>query len=398
MDRAAPRPQTTPLLLAVGLAHAGGVVAYLPLVTLLLPMRVEALAHLAKIDLLTAAVLVGGVTASVSNILFGWLSDLSVARGGGRRPWVVAGLIALAASYPALVLARNPVELVAAVALAQAAINAVLAPLFAIIAEEVPAARKGLAGGLLALGNPVAAGFSVLLLAASGLSESARFVLVPLAAAALALPLLAMRARTGDPAPPAAQRRDKRDIVIASLARLLVQLACATLGLYLLYYFQTLRPGGRGTAAWVGSVLMLSYLIPLPAALLAGRWSDRLGRRRPFQCVAALVGAAGLAGMAGAVNAWQGAAAFCLFSAGTAVFLSLNTTFAMQLLPRPDRRGRDLGLVNLANTLPAMIGTLLVWQLATPGDFTAVLVAFAALTAAGGLAILAVRESPVPAG
>ncbi|HCJ82401.1 MAG TPA: MFS transporter, partial [Erythrobacter sp.] len=67
-------------------------------------------------------------------------------------------------------LARNPVELVAAVALAQAAINAVLAPLFAIIAEEVPAARKGLAGGLLALGNPVAAGFSVLLLAASGLS------------------------------------------------------------------------------------------------------------------------------------------------------------------------------------------------------------------------------------
>ncbi|MEP0560799.1 MAG: MFS transporter, partial [Qipengyuania citrea] len=66
MDRAAPRPHTTPLLLAVGLAHAGGVVAYLPLVTLLLPMRVEALAHLAKIDLLTAAVLVGGVTASVS--------------------------------------------------------------------------------------------------------------------------------------------------------------------------------------------------------------------------------------------------------------------------------------------------------------------------------------------
>ena len=53
-----------------------------------------------------------------------------------------------------------------ALALAQAAINAVLAPLFAIIAEEVPAARKGLAGGLLALGNPVAAGFSVLLLAA----------------------------------------------------------------------------------------------------------------------------------------------------------------------------------------------------------------------------------------
>ena len=49
--------------------------------------------------------------------------------------------------------------------------------------------------------------------------------------------------------------------------------------------------------------------------------------------------------------------------------------------PDPTGAGAACGLVNLANTLPAMIGTLLVWQLATPGDFTAVLVAFAALTA-----------------
>ena len=41
-----------------------------------------------------------------------------------------------------------------------------------------------------------------------------------------------------------------------------------------------------------------------------------------------------------------------------------------------------------------MIGTLLVWRLATPDDFTNVLLAFAALTVAGALAILAVREDP----
>ncbi|MEC7623091.1 MAG: MFS transporter, partial [Pseudomonadota bacterium] len=115
MDHAPPRPRTAPLLLAVGLAHAGGVVAYLPLITLLLPMRVEALAHLAKIDLLTAAVLAGGMAASLANIVFGWLSDVSVARGSGRRRWVMAGLVALAASYPAMAFARTPVELVGAV-------------------------------------------------------------------------------------------------------------------------------------------------------------------------------------------------------------------------------------------------------------------------------------------
>ena len=254
MDHAPPRPRTAPLLLAVGLAHAGGVVAYLPLITLLLPMRVEALAHLAKIDLLTAAVLAGGMAASLANIVFGWLSDVSAARGGGRRRWVIAGLVALAASYPAMAFARTPVELVGAVVLAQAAINAVLGPLFAIIAEEVPTQHKGMAGGLLALGNPVAAGFSVLLMGYAGLGENTRFLLVPVAAVALMLPLLALRADPAEGDSEAATSWPRRDIVIASLARLLVQLACATLGLYLLYYFQTLRPGGRDTAAWVGSV------------------------------------------------------------------------------------------------------------------------------------------------
>ena len=372
MERPLPKIRTNPLLAAVALAHAGGVVAYMPLVTLLLPLQVEALDKSAKIDLLTAAVLIGGVAASVANILFGWLSDRSVEAGG----------------------ARTPAQLLIAVALAQAAINAVLAPLFAIIAEEVPSSQKGLAGGLLSLGNPVAATFAVMLLASAGLSDMARFALVPVAAVVLLLPLLALRTRRFDPMPEPVQSLSRRDLLIASGSRLLVQLACATLGLYLLYYFQTIVTDDLDVAAGVGALLMVSYIIPLPVAVIAGRWSDRSGVRRPFLFVSAAVGAMGLLGMAAAADAWQGAIAFCVFAAGTAVFLSLHATFAMQLLPKPDRRGRDLGLVNLANTLPSMIGTLIVWQLATPEDFTLVMLAFAVLTLAGAVMILAVRERP----
>ena len=149
-----------------------------------------------------------------------------VAAGGGA--WVITGLVALAASYPAMAFARTPVELVGAVVLAQAAINAVLGPLFAIIAEEVPTQRKGMAGGLLALGNPVAAGFSVLLMGYAGLGETVRFLLVPVAAVALMLPLLALRADPARGDTEAAISWPRRDIVIASLSRgLLVQLSPA---------------------------------------------------------------------------------------------------------------------------------------------------------------------------
>ena len=69
-----------------------------------------------------------------------------------------------------------------------------------------------------------------------------------------------------------------------------------------------------------------------------------------------------------------------------------NAAFAMQLLPTPAHRGRDLGLLNLTNTLPALLGPLLAWMLATPRDFSAVLLVLAALTLAGGLAMLGVRS------
>ena len=68
---------------AVALANAGGVIAYLPLLTLLLPLKVEGLSGEARIGVFTATVFAGAIAASISNVLFGWLSDRSVARGGG---------------------------------------------------------------------------------------------------------------------------------------------------------------------------------------------------------------------------------------------------------------------------------------------------------------------------
>ena len=64
----------------------------------------------------------------------------------------------------------------------------------------------------------------------------------------------------------------------------------------------------------------------------------------------------------------------------------------MQLLPHPSHRGRDLGVLNLTNTLPALLGPLLAWSLATPSDFGAVLLILATLTLVGGAAMMGVRS------
>lgn len=389
MIRSSPRR----LLAAFALAHAGAVIGYLPLLSLLLPLKVARLAGEARIGWLTVAIVAGALAASLANVLFGWLSDRSLAAGGGRRRWITAGLIAVALSYGMIALADRPATLVTAILFFQVAINMVLAPMMAIMADEIAPDQRGLAGGLLALGPPAAGAVSALLVAVPGWDEPLRLALLVAMSIATIVPLLLIRAPViaapATAAPPPPQR-----LWVASVARLLVQIAGSALSLYLLYYFQSIAVGVAPAtlATRVGTLLTVSYILPLPVAVLAGRLSDRAERRTPFLLGATIAAAAGLLGMAVFASPAAGATGFVLYSVAAAVFLALHQAFAIQLLPDPRHRGRDLGLLNLSNTLPALLGPLLTWTLATPRDFTLLLTVLAALTLTAGLAIVPLRR------
>jgi MFS family permease len=388
--------RSTAFLLAFALANAGGVIAYQPLLTLLLPLKVEQLAGATRIGLFSATVIAGALAASVSNVLFGWLSDRSLARGGGRRRWVAAGLVLTGCSFAAIVLARTPAAIIAAVALFQLSVNALLAPLLAIMADEVPDGQKGVAGGLLAGAVPVASAVSALLVGLRWAGEGERLTIVLLIVGACVAPLMLMRAQVAaESAPVSAMPRVERgDLLAAWAGRLLVQAAGNALSLYLLYYFESIVPSVAPAelAPRVGHLLTIAYVLSLPIALGAGRLSDRVARRKPVLLGGALLAAAGLAGMALAPDWRWAASAFVAYAIGSAVFQALHSAFAMQLLPHPAHRGRDLGLLNLANTLPALLGPVLAWTLATPADFSAVLLVLAGLTLAGGGVMMAVRS------
>ncbi|UVO49731.1 MFS transporter [Sphingomonas sp. SUN019] len=385
--------RSTAFLLTYALAYAGGVISYLPLLSLLLPLKIERVAGEARIDVLTGSVIAGALAASVSNIVFGILSDRAVARGGGRRRGMAIGIVATAASYIGISLATSPSTVILSVVIFQLAVNALLAPLMAIMADEIPDAQKGVAGGLLALGAPVASGVSALLIGTAMLGDAARFAIVPAAVAACLAPLLLTRAVRADEPAIIPERMLHRDLLTAWGARLLVQVAGTVLSLYLLYYFESVAPDIPPDilAPRIGHLLTIAFILPLPIAILLGRLSDRTGRRKPFLLAAAAVAALGIFGMAIADDWTEGAAGFCVYAIGSAVFLALHSAFAMQLLPSPEHRGRDLSLLNLTNTLPALLGPMLAWLLATPRDFDAVMLMLAVLTLGGGVAILAVR-------
>lgn len=383
------------VLAIFALAYAGGVIAYLPLLSLLLPIKVEAISQAGRIELLSLIAVAGAIVAGGANILFGWLSDRSQRAGHGRRRWMGAGIAAVGASYVAVALAATPIALLAAVVVFQLAVNAVLAPMMAILAEEIPDAKRGIAGGLLTMGQPAASALSAVLVGTTALTEGAQLTVILAVVLLCILPMLLMRpgALAATAAEPAPVRPPRRDFLVASGSRLLIQVAAVVTQLYLLYYFETVVPLREHAAlpGWIGRVFTVAFLVPMPIALLLGSMADRPQRRRWVLLGAAGLAAAGLFAMAGADDRWTAAAAFILYTTGSSVFVALHAGLALQLLPDPRHRGRDLGLFNLTNTTPSLIGAALTWTFATPHDFGPILAVLGGMTLCGGVLILGVR-------
>ncbi|SEL07468.1 Major Facilitator Superfamily protein [Sphingomonas palmae] len=373
------RPLGTLGLLRYAAASTGGVIGYTPLLTLLLPIKLQAFAPNDRYTLLVWCSVAGALTAGFANIAFGWLGDRSVARGGGRRGWMFAGLIATAASFVGIASARSGAAIVVAMVAFQVAVNALLAQVSALIAEEVPAAQKNTAAALLTIGAPLAAAASALVVALAS-HEGARLSLVAAMMAVCVAPLLLHAAPivatvTSAEAEPLPVRRA---LAVAWTTRLLVQIANSGVSLYLFFFLARAIGQSGDAAAIVAQLLVVATLVPVPLALMLGRWSDRVGKRERFLAASALIACTGLLGMV-LSGGWQAAGmCYVAFASGVSVFQALNTGHAMLLLPAGAGPGRNLGVLNLANTLPQVVAPLLALSVTTD-DFTTLFALFATL-------------------
>jgi MFS family permease len=410
-DSAAAEPVIAPrglgFLLLYALAWGGGVIAYVPLLTLILPVKIETIAPDDKVALLSLTTLLGAVVASAMNVLIGMASDHTVMRARGRRPWVALGLILTLISYAVLHAATTATALVIGVMLFQAALNLMLAPLSAVPADEIPDAQKGLVGGLMGAVYTFGALAGMVVTASPWFSERVQFIIAGALMTAGILPFLLL-SRTRGPIVPAsvpmirAGGRRKRNLVRIWIARLLVQISGSIFFAYLLFYFETvdwtgLSFGGApfrsgdvtSQVAWLaGSVT----LILAPLAIATGRLSDAMRSRKPFLVITAAMITVGLLLMA-LLPQWASASAgYVLFASGTGLFLALQSAYAMQLLITPEHRGRDMGVLNLTNTIPALIAPSMAYLMAGKGDFTLLLLVLAALAAVAMILALQVRD------
>lgn len=381
--------QSGQFLVLYALAVAGGAIAYMPLLTILLPSHVSSFAGQDSLTLLAYIAFGGAISASISNILFGWISDLTKK----RRFWIALGFVLSSGLLLTIVNVRDPALIIGLIIVWQLCLNMMLAPLAAWAADCVPDSQKGLLGGLLAFAPALGAFSGALVTHAGWVPVGQRIYWVAGMVALCVLPVLVLGKPRHFPqseahgAPDAPTHGTAHPaMALASrmwLARLLVQIAEASLFAFLLLWFRSLDPTlSEGRVAGTFTMVLGGAVI---FALFLGRWSDVNQRPISPLIFSAICAAAGLAIMAIASGLTTAIVGYVIFGLASSIFLALHGSQTLRVLPNPARRGRDLGIFNLTNTVPSLIMPWLTLALVPLYGFSALFVVLALLALAAAL-------------
>ncbi|RPE44048.1 MFS transporter [Streptomyces sp. Ag109_O5-1] len=319
---------------------------------------------------------VGAVVSLAANPVFGALSDRTTSRWGRRTPWIVAGTAGGALSLLLLAGAGGMWTMMLGWALVQLTLNAAFAAVTAAVPDRVPRLQRGSVGGWLGAAQILGVvGGTGLATVAGGVG--AGYVACAVFTALGVLPYVLrhpdLRLTLKD-RPPWSWRaflagfwlspRHYPDLGWAWLTRFLINLSNSLVLLYLLYYLRD-RLHHHDPDQGVLILTAINGLTLMATVVVGGVWSDRVGRRKPFVVWSGMLMAAATALLA-AWQTWPGAiAASAFLGIGFGVFTSVDFALMTDVLPKALDRGKDLGVINVANALPQVAAPALAAPIVT---------------------------------
>lgn len=390
--------------------------AQLTPIQLLLPQQVEA--HVAEgapwVDKVVAFGIISGIAgffALIAYPLTGALSDRTTSNFGRRRPWIVIGALVFAGSLILLGFQSTMVGIGVMWSLTIIGFCTLTSALTATISDQVPVRQRGLVSGWLSAPQAVGTIAGLLLVTTLFVGQIVGYTAIAVILVVLVLPfILRIPDAVLDPAdrPPFTLRaliqgfwispRQFPDFGWTLLSRILVNFGNA-FGTTLLLYFLQDGLGEESFAAGAAAedaliTLTFIYLVFVIVASLGLGWlSDKLGRRKIFVLFAALLQTVAALMLAFGPTWGNAMIAAGLLGLGYGCFLSVDQALATQVLPFAAARGKDLGIMNIATTVPQAIAPLLgAYVVALLVGFQGLFLLAAIAALVGGLAVIPVRS------
>jgi len=317
-----------------------------------------------KVTNLLIVTTIGSFFSMLAQPIAGQISDRTRSRFGRRAPWIFLGSLAGGLALVGLAFADSLVGVVIAWTLVQITYNFAQGPLSAVMPDRVPLRRRGTFAALSGIGLMVGAlggqivGSLFLGSIAAGYVTFAVFSLVILTLFIVFNPDHPSKDLSPEPFKLADFLRtfwvnpvEHPDFFWAFTGRLLLYTGYFAVTGYQFFlltdYFGIANPGE--VIPMLGLISLAGILI---ATVASGPLSDRFGRRKPFVFASSLV--TGLALVVPWV--WPDLTAWMIMTfiagLGFGMFQAVDTALMSEVLPSAKSFAKDLGVVNIAATLP----------------------------------------------
>lgn len=339
----------------------------------LFPERFNSLGDGQGEAILAAMSVVGSVVALIANLVFGALSDACRSRFGRRTPFILVGGLICGAAFWATANATEVVGICIAWGFLQVGLNCMLAPAAAVLSDRIPECNRGTISAFYGGGQTV--GWSI------GVMIGTHFITNPLPGFVVGtvcwcltglLTLVIwpneLPANSGEASklnlaslgrafvPPT---KNCRDFYLALVGRLLFIFGYKIINGYQLYILEKyvgLEAAEAGTVLSTMSVIIM--VISFVSSIVSGLISDKIGRRKPIVLIASIFVAISM------IMPWLTPSVFAMYfyaavgGLGYGIYISVDQALNVDVLPSKDEAGKDLGILNMANTIGQVLAPI----------------------------------------
>lgn len=356
--------------------------------TVLLPARFDTLGVGQGETILGTMNSIGIIFALISNVIFGALSDSSRSRFGKRTPWIIVGGPIAGIGFYLTSISPTLVTIVASWSLLQVGLNCMLAPCVAILSDRVPQKYRGTMSAFYGAGQIVGQSMGTIIGSAFINAPEIGFLIGTVCwfLCGVGTVLLIPRELPAN----RGEGTEKFD-----LKQTLMQFRPPTTGasdFYKALVGRLLLIFGYNMIVGYQLYVCMRY-IGQDKTAASGPISDRLGKRKLPVFISSAIIAVGIAvpwliPTKGAMLAYA-----ALMGLGYGIYMAVDQALNVDVLPNPDEAGKDLGILNLANTLGQVIAPIVVSSIvvATGGYFLVFPVAIVAVMA-GAVVILFIKK------
>lgn len=396
----------------VGIALSVGALlwlsGYIGTLTVLLPAKIAAIDNSQKATLLATIASAAMVVATLANIILGACSDMTRNRMGRRTPWLLAGSIG-ASIMLLLLMKANSLTFILVVWLCyQVFLNAIVAPMVAIIADRVAPRHRGIISSFYAIGISVgmyggtfiAAQFvhhidiGLIVMAVLTLCSGGACSLLVKEGSSLHMPKQTFDAATlwRNFSLPMQGAGDYYLALIGKLMMVSGTSAVSGMVLYILTDYNGVAKDGGDLTFYLSTVSMIMMITAIVMSASAGYLADKVGRIKAPVLLTCIITSAGLFFPFLSSSPWMLLVYATLAGMGYGAFQSVDQALNVAVLPSMEHAAKDLGILNLSNTLGQIMGPIVAAATINFYGYRPLFLAAAVMTLMGTIFIMFIKR------